>query len=337
MVRSLAQEVGVREACQALDLPRATFYRHKRPPEVVPERRPSSPRALRKEERLEVLGILHSDRFVDQTPYEVYATLLDEGSYLCSVSTMYRILAQGGEVRERRNQLSHPVYQKPELLACAPNQVWSWDISRLKGPVKWNWFYLYVILDIFSRYVVGWMVAYREAAFLAQRLIQESCGKQDIGPDSLTIHSDRGSSMTSKGVAQLLADLGVTKSLSRPHISNDNPFSEAQFKTLKYRPRFPDRFGCIQDARAFCQNFFDWYNFNHRHSGIGFMTPYRVHYGKAGELQEQRSRVLFAAYQAHPERFVREVPQPPALPSAVWINPPQGGHEHSDGSTLNSN
>jgi len=236
---------------------------------------------------------------------------------------MYRLLEANAEVRERRDQLRHPDYQKPELLATAPNQVWSWDITKLLGPVKWTYFYLYVILDIFSRYVVGWMVASMESAALAQRLIRETCEKQMIDRDRLTLHADRGSSMKSKPVALLLADLGVTKTHSRPHISDDNPYSEAQFKTLKYRPDFPKRFGCIEDARGFCQNFFPWYNTGHRHSGIGLLTPEVVHYGLAKDVIRAREEVLRHAYDAHPERFVRQRPMPPALPEAAWINKPK--------------
>jgi putative transposase len=260
---------------------------------------------------------------VDKAPAEVYATLLDEEKYLCSERTMYRLLAEHDEVRERRDQLRHPAYTKPELLATGPNQVWSWDITKLLGPAKWTYFYLYAILDIFSRYVVGWMVAHRESAELARRLIQSTCEKQDITPDQLTIHSDRGSPMKAKVVAQLMADLGVTKSHSRPHVSDDNPYSESQFKTLKYRPDFPDRFGSQLDARSFCSAFFHWYNADHRHSGIGLLTPEDVHHGRASAVVEARSAVLARMYELHPERFVRGCPTPPAAPTAVWINPPK--------------
>lgn len=235
---------------------------------------------------------------------------------------MYRILAAHSEVRERRDQLRHPTYTKPELLATAPNAVWSWDITKLLGPRTWTYFYLYVILDIYSRYVVGWMVAHRETAELAKRLIHETIVNQGITAGSLTIHADRGTSMSSKPLALKLADLGVTKSHSRPHVSNDNPFSEAQFKTLKYRPSFPRRFGSIEDARAFCVPFFDWYNGSHHHSALGLHTPESVHNGIAAAMREQRAAVLCAAYVAHPERFVRFIPTPPQLPTAVWINPP---------------
>jgi putative transposase len=235
---------------------------------------------------------------------------------------MYRILDKHNELKERRKQVSRPYYEKPELLAAAPNQVWSWDITKLKGPVKWTYFYLYVILDIFSRYVVGWMVTYRERSALAKRLIEETCHKQDISQDQLTIHADRGSSMTSKAVAHLLADLGVTKTHSRPYVSNDNPYSESQFKTLKYCPEFPERFGSIQDARNFCCPFFTWYNTEHKHSGIGLMTPEQVHYGQAPQVLARRSQVLKAAFKQHPARFKGKLPRPLELPKAAWINKP---------------
>lgn len=272
-----------------------------------------------------MVEILNSERFVDRSPAQIYATLLDEDTYLCSERTMYRILDERGEVRERRNQLTHPKYVKPQLLATAPNQVWSWDITKLRGPTKWAHFYLYVILDIFSRYVVGWMVSRRESATLAKKLIQESCDKQGIAPGQLTVHADRGPSMRSKLVAHLLADLGITKTHTRPYTSSDNPYSESQFKTLKYCPQFPDKFGGLEDARAFGQVFFPFYNTEHRHSGIGYMTPEAAHYGEAPHLLQRRQRALDAAFQAHPERFVRGQPTPPALPKAAWINPPTKG------------
>jgi putative transposase len=319
--RSLSTEIGIQPACAALGLARSGFYRVQGPAKKSAPR-PSPPRTLSSEERQAVLATLHSDRFVDQAPATVYATLLDEGRYHCSIRTLYRILDEQAEVKERRNQLRHPVYQKPELLATAPNQVWSWDITKLLGPVTWTYFHLYVILDIFSRYVTGWMVAPRESATLAQRLIAETCAKQGIGPSQLLLHADRGPSMTSKPVALLLAELGVTRSHSRPQVSNDNPFSEAQFKTLKYRPEFPARFGSIEDARVFCQRFFAWYNGEHHHSGIGLMTPAAVHEGRAATMRDARQQVLLTAYAAHPERFVNKPPQPPILPHTVWINPP---------------
>jgi putative transposase len=317
----MAPTIGTAAACAALGVSRATAYRRRHPaPPAVP--RPGPARALSEGERRTVLDQLRSPRFVDRAPAEVYATLLDEDTYVCSIRTMYRLLAATGEVRERRNQLRH-VAPKPELLATRPNAVWSWDITKLLGPAKWTYFYLYVILDIFSRYVVGWMVAHRESAVLAERLIATTCEKQEITAGQLTIHADRGTSMTSKPVALLLADLGVTRTHSRPHVSDDNPFSEAQFKTLKYRPEFPDRFATIEAARAFCQPFFTWYNTEHRHAGIGLLTPATVHYGDAGRVTARRHQVLAAAYALHPERFVRKPPEPPAPPIAVWINPPQ--------------
>jgi putative transposase len=323
-VEQMAPTVGRAAACRALDVPRASLYRELQEATEAAVRiaRPSPARALDAGERRAVLELLHSERFVDRAPSEMYATLLDEGNYVCSIRTMYRILEENGEVRERRDQLQHPQYQKPELLARGANQVWSWDITKLLGPVKWTYFYLYVILDIFSRYVVGWMVAPRESAELAKRLITETSSKQNIAPEQLTIHADRGTSMTSKPVALLLADLGITKTHSRPHVSDDNPYSESQFKTLKYRPEFPERFGCIEDGRAFCQRFFTWYNTEHHHTGIGLLTPEMVHYGLAQQVIRERQQILDAAYARRPERFVRQRPQAPELPEAVWINPP---------------
>jgi putative transposase len=322
--QDLRMDVGAAAACRSLDIARPTFYRQLGIKiEETPATRPAPPRTLSALERQEVLDVLHTDRFMDKAPTEVYATLLDEGIYHCSVRTMYRILGEAGENHERRDQARHPKYKAPELLATAPNQVWSWDITKLLGPVKWSYFYLYVILDIFSRYVVGWMVAPQESSALAKRLIAQTCEKQNVVPGQLTIHADRGSSMKSKPVALLLADLGITKSHSRPHVSDDNPYSESQFKTLKYRPGFPDRFGSIQDSRSFCQDFFPWYNCEHRHSGIGLLTPEMVHYGKAEAVISQRQIVLSSAFDEHPERFVRGLPSPPPLPEAAWINKPK--------------
>jgi putative transposase len=322
---TLAADVGTAAACRAMGVARATLYRHRRPKEPPKETRPKrrQPRALDHRERQAVLDVLHSPRFVDKAPAAVWAALLDEGTYHCSIRTMYRILHDHAEVRERRNQLRHPNYKKPELLATGPNQVWSWDITKLLGPAKWTYFYLYVILDIYSRYAVGWMLASRENADLAKRLIRDSIDRQNVSPGELIIHSDRGPSMKSHTVAQLLGSLGVTKSHSRPHVSNDNPFSESQFKTLKYRPDFPDRFGSQQDAHAFCKSFFHWYNHEHYHSGLGMLTPAAVHYGRACEILATRQQTLDAAFGAHPERFVCKPPEPLALPEAVWINPPR--------------
>jgi putative transposase len=325
-VATLGSRTNRKQACEALDVPRSSFYRHLSARQKTPlvQRHPrAAPLALGEDEKKEVIGILHSERFQDTAPRQICATLLDEGRYLCSVRTMYRILeACHGDVKERRRHVQRPSYAKPELLATGPNQVWSWDITKLKGPVKWTYFYLYVILDIFSRYVVGWMVAQAEAAYLAKRLIADSCAKQTIVPGQLTVHADRGSSMRSKSVAFLLADLGVTKTHSRPHVSNDNPYSEAQFKTLKYCPQFPGRFGSIQDARSFCRRFFDWYNKEHRHSGIAMMTPEHVQYGLADRIYRQRQDVLDNAFVKHPNRFKYKTPVPQSPPKAVWINQP---------------
>lgn len=321
---TLSKEVGQEAACDALSIPRATFYRYlsQRNTEVPENKRPAPPLALSTEEEQRVIEILHSPRFVDSAPQQVYAGLLDEGTYLCSTRTMYRILHKHQEVKERRRQVRRPHYKKPELLATAPNQVWSWDITKLKGPVKWTYFYLYVILDIFSRYVVGWMVAHREQAVLAKRLIAETCKKQLIEEGQLTIHADRGSSMKSKAVAHLLADLGVTKTHSRPYVSNDNPYSESQFKTLKYCPGFPALFGSIQDAREFCRHFFPWYNQEHKHSALGLLTTEQVHYGLDREVLEHRAHVLEAAFKQHPARFKGKLPRPLEPPKAAWINKP---------------
>ncbi len=324
MVTQFSAHVGVQPACKALCLSRAGFYRRRHALHHPPESniRPRPPLALAGTERQEVLDILHSERFVDQAPQVVYVTLLDEGRYICSARTMYRILAQENEVRERRNQRRHPHYTKPELIATGPNQVWSWDITKLKGPAKWTYFYLYVILDIFSRLVVGWMVAPRESSELAKRLIRESCEKQGIESGQLILHADRGSSMKSKPVAFLLADLGVTKTHSRPHVSNDNPYSEAQFKTLKYRPEFPQRFGCLQDARNYCRAFFDWYNTQHLHSGIAMLTPQAVHYGQSDIILKHRTETLEMARMKNPIRFIGKPLALPEVPEAVWINKP---------------
>ena len=322
MIREKQSSFGIRPLCMALGIARASYYRVQSPI-TFPNTERSHPRALSVEERQAVLSVVNSERFCDQAPAEVYATLLDEEQYLCSERTMYRILAENQEVRERRDQLSHPRYAAPELLASRPNEVWSWDITKLLGPAKWTYFYLYVILDIFSRYVVGWMVAYRESAQLAKRLIEQIIERQGIEPGKLTLHADRGSSMTSKPVAFLLAELGVTKTHSRPYVSNDNPYSESQFKTMKYRPEFPERFGSYQDARGFCGEFFPWYNQEHHHSGLGFLTSFEVHFGKAEQQREKRALVLRRAFEKNPERFVRGLPTPPALPEQVWINKPK--------------
>jgi putative transposase len=284
--------------------------------------RQPSHRALKAEERQEILDLFHSNRFIDTAPGALYATLLGEGTYLCSTRTMYRILGSNNEVKERRAQRQRPNYSKPELVATGPNQVWSWDITKLRGAARLQNFSLYVMIDIFSRLVVGWLVADGEHTSLAIQLMRSACEKQGIQPDTLTLHSDRGSVMTSGDVADLLSSLGIVKTHSRPYTSNDNPFSEAHFKTLKYGPDFPKTFGSIEDAKSFCRSFFDWYNTKHCHSGIAYFTPEQLHYGEAFAIQEKRKAALLAAYTQNPERFVKGMPQPPEIPEAVWINPP---------------
>lgn len=314
---------SIKSLCSALGEPRSSYYRsqHSSIPQSPAATSRSSLRRLTDNEEERVLQILNSERFRDTAPGEVYATLLDEGDRICSERTMYRILARHGMNKERR-QLAPRNYKKPELLATRPNELWSWDITKLKGPTKWTYYYLYKIIDVFSRYVVGWMVAHRESAELAEGLIAETILKQEIKPGQLTIHADRGSSMTSVTVGQLLADLGVTKTHSRPHVSNDNPYSESGFKTLKYRPGFPEYFGSIEDARLFCQVFFSWYNTEHRHSGIAMLTPDNVHYNQCDSILDARSITLMKAYLDHPERFVKGVPKVAMVPKEVWINKP---------------
>lgn len=320
-VQQCLPTLSVMAVCLALGLARASFYRHSKP-RFVGVRKPS-PRALDGVERAAVLSALNSERFCDLAPAQVYATLLDEDCYLCSERTMYRILAANAQVKERRDHARRPNYAAPQLLARRPKELWSWDITKLLGPVKWSYFHLYVILDVFSRYVVGWMVAPKESAALAKKLIAESCEREGIKPDQLTLHADRGTSMRSKPVELLLADLRVERTHSRPQVSNDNPFSEAHFRTLKYRPDFPERFDSIEHAREHCVDFFDWYNDEHRHSGLALMTPRDVHKGKINERLAKRAAVLDVAFATNPERFVRGNPRPAQPPSIVWINPPQ--------------
>jgi putative transposase len=310
---------GVVAILVALGLSVATFYRRRRPAEPR-TLRPSPARALSAGEREDVLALLHAPRFVDKSPAEVLATLLEEGHFPCSERTMYRILEANSEVRERRDQLRHPAYTKPELIAVRPSQVWTWDITKLRTHVKFEYLYLYVIIDIYSRYIVGWLLADRESAQLAERLVKETCEKHGVTPDYL--HADRGSAMKSKLLSQLLAQLDIERSHSRPHVSNDNPFSESQFKTLKYHPSFPEKFGGLDDGLAFCREFFPWYNEHHHHGALAYLTPHQVHYGQAEEALRQRHEVLLTAYQAHPERFVAGPPRMPTLPRAVYINPP---------------
>jgi putative transposase len=324
VAKDLSMKTNIQAACSVLGIPRATYYRRwsdkAKPRGSTPLRK--HPLALSEIERQRVLNTLRSKRFVDKSPGEIVPILLDEGVYLCSERTMYRILKDASEIRERRQRAAQSHFKKPELLALGPNEVWSWDITKLKGSRKWSYYYLYVILDIYSRYVVGWMVADRESAELAKRLISKACEKQNIQPNQLTLHADRGTSMKSKAVAYLLADLGVTKTHSRPYTSDDNPYSESQFKTLKYCPQFPERFGCIEDANVFCRAFFRWYNDEHRHSGINRLTPKSLHQGFAKAVLEKRERVLEKAFSDHPERFKNKKPTGGKLPEKVWINPP---------------
>ena len=321
IAQELSQVVSIAQACQALGVPRSRLYpRQQR--SALP--RPTPAHALSGEERTAIRAVLNSERFMDRAPRQIYAALLDEGTYLCHWRSMYRILHDFSEVRERRNQRQHPVYQKPELLAESPNQVWSWDITKLRGPAKWTHFALYTVIDIFSRLIVGWMIAERESAELAKQLIATAAANQGIQPEQLTLHADNGKPMKAKTLALLLSDLGVQKSHSRPYVSDDNPFSEAHFKTVKYHPTYPDRFGCVQDARGWARPFFDWYNYEHYHTGLNLLTPASVHYGQAEDVRQQRQVVLAAAYAQFPQRFMRGQPIVKGAPDAVWINPPVG-------------
>lgn len=334
----LASVTGMREACRLLGIPRSTLYRIRQPEQEQPgverpesSRQPKqSVRALTNAERAEVRDVLNSERFQDQSPRQVYATLLDEDEYLCHWRTMYRVLEEHDEVRERRNQVRHPSYARPELLATGPNQLWSWDITRMRGPVTWSYYYLYVMLDVFSRYVVAWLLAQQESAALAQDLVAAAYTKQNIEPGQLTIHADRGAPMMAKSMAMLMSDLGINESHSRPHVSDDNPYSEAHFHTVKYRPDYPDRFGCLSDARSWCEGFFPWYNNEHHHSALHLLTPADVHYGRAEEKLAQRQAVLQQAYAAHPERFVNGSPTVSPLPTTVWINRPASADGPAD-------
>jgi putative transposase len=334
----LPREIATAPVCEALGLSRAVVYRRRKPPVArAKPPRPRPARALDLCERQKVLDTLHAKRFCDQSPVEVYATLLEEDGYLCSPRTMYRILAKSKEVRERRNQLRHPRYHRPELVATGPNQVWSWDITKLKGPIKWTYYHLYVMLDLFSRYVVGWLLATHESASLAARLVSETCAKQNVREGELTIHADRGTAMISKTLAEKLIDLGVKKTHSRPRVSNDNPFSEAHFKTFKYWPGFPDRFDSPQHAREVGRAFFPWYNHQHHHSALRYLTPAVVHHGHSEQVLAERHRVRMAAYLERPDRFVNGPPRLDRLPEAVWINPPEKTtHQIAPGSTQRS-
>lgn len=329
MIAALSDQVGVESACKAFGIARSTYYYRAKPKAKSnsSDTRRTPDFAYSINEKREILTVMNSERYMDKNPYEIYASQLDAGNFLCSVRTMYRILNENGQAKERRNIKRKTNYKKPELLATHPNEVWSWDITKLKSPQKWTYFYLYVFIDIFSRYVVGWMVAYRELSSLATKLISETCERQNIQRDQLTIHADRGSSMKSKPVAFLMSDLGITKSHSRPYVSNDNPYSESYFKTLKYSPAFPSNFNCIVDAREFCRVFFKWYNHEHYHSGIGFMTPYSVHYGSADEILKKRGEVLVRAFKENPKRFRNRKPVLRNLPRSVWINKPDNIEE----------
>lgn len=326
-VVEIAPSLGVAATCEAFGIPRATYYRNREPVYGPKPRRRSPARRIPDAEREQILEVLHEPRFIDLAPAQVFAALLEEGRYLCSIRTMHRILAKNAELRERRNQLRHAVYEKPELCATQPNSLWSWDITKLRGPAKWTYFYLYVILDVYSRYVVGWMIAHRESAALASKLIAATCKAQGVERDQLTLHADRGSSMKSKAVALLLSDLGVTKTHSRPHVSDDNPYSEAQFKTMKYRPDFPGRFGSITDSRGFCRDFFSWYNYEHHHSGLALMTPADVHNGRVEQRVTERQAVLDRVFAQHPERFTKGRPIAGRPSGEVWINKPVAAME----------
>ena len=320
---ALEAVTSTKRACALLGAPRATLYRRRRPLAARPEvTRPEPANKLTELERQRILELLRSEEYCDLAPAQLWARLLDDGTYLCSISTMYRLLAAAGENRERRRQRTHPARKKPELIARQPNQVWSWDITKLQGPDRGVYYELFVIIDIYSRYAVGWMVSPAETGELAKTFIEDAIARQDVDRGQLTIHADRGTSMTSKPVAQLLVDLGVARSHSRPHVSNDNPYSEAHFKTLKYCPAFPGRFGSIEDARSFCASFFEHYNHVHRHAGIGLHTPASVHYGTAREVRAQRQVTLDAAYATNPARFRHQRPTPPKLPTIAWINEP---------------
>jgi putative transposase len=329
VLKEVAPEIGVKTACMATSLPRSTYYRHKKPAKKTAATKRVSIRGLSAQEKEKVREQLNSTRFVDLAPREVYATLLDEGQYFCHWRTMYRILSEQSEVRERRNQKRNPKHKRPELVASGPNQLWSWDITKFHGPEKWRYYYIYSIIDVYSRFTPGWMVAEKESAKLAGQLVAKTCARQKIAPDQLTLHGDRGAPMTAKSMTQLLNELNIAKTHSRPYTPDDNPFSEAHFKTLKYRPDYPSFFESLAEARNWCRDFFAWYNFQHHHSGIELLTPAVVHFGLADQVLADRQSVLVQAYRKHPERFVNGFPQPKTLPDAVWINPPKPCTEQS--------
>ncbi len=319
---ALAKNIEISTACKMLGVPRSSLYRA-RQPKAAAKPRPRPKRALTEADKTEVRQLLNSERFVDLAPRQVYANLLDEEIYLCHWRTMYRILDEHQESNERRNQLKHPPTAIPRWEATGPRQLWSWDITKLLGPEKWSYHYLYVIIDVYSRFVVGWMIAQQESAALAETLITETCFRENIPPEKLALHSDRGAAMRSKTVAQLLVDLHIAQSFSRPYTPNDNPYSEAHFKTLKYRPNFPDHFDTLPQARLWVQNFFDWYNYHHYHSALELLTPATVHFDQVGAVQSHRQKTLDAAFNNHPERFVKGKPTVSKLPKSVWINPPK--------------
>lgn len=321
----LAAAVGTRAACRMLAVPRATLHRHRIPKPVVTGtgRRSESHRRLSDCEQRAICEAAHNERFADLSVREIYATLLDEGTYLGSISTMYRVLRRAGETRERRRLATHPARVKPELAASGPRQVWCWDITKLLGPQKWTYYYLYVVIDVYSRYVTGWRLEHRESATFAEELFATAIAREGLDPRKLTVHSDGGTAMTSKSLAQLFMDLGVTKSRSRPHVSNDNPYIESHFKTLKYGPSFPGHFANIYQARDFCRRFFAWYNCQHRHSGIALLTPEDVHLGHVQQRRDARRAVLLQAWNKHPERFVHGKPEPPTLAPIAYINQPE--------------
>lgn len=306
--------------CETLGVNRSTWYNHLAP-KTTPEGR-TPPRKLAESERAEVLRTLNSETFQNESVPTVYAKLLDKETYLCSQRTMYRILKDQKQTRPRRHEREHPNYHKPQLVATGPNQVWSWDITRLKGPKSWIFYELYVVIDIYSRCIVSWCLSEHESGEQAKALIKAACIREGINKHQLTVHSDRGRAMRSKQLSDLYGELGIIRSLNRPRVSNDNPYSESQFKTLKYRPDYPDRFGSIEDARTHLRAFFEWYNTEHRHSGIAMMPPAEVHAGRSEEIRRKRQTILRKAHQRHPERFVRGIPQAKGVPEKVWINEP---------------
>jgi len=330
-IEAWAPRVGIEAACRAFGMSPRTYNHRRQAAEgrLAPRRSRASGRprklpawTLPDEERDQVRAVLCEERFADLAPAQVYATLLDEGRYLCSISTMYRILREHDLIHERRRGHRRRGHGAPVVAASAPNQAWSWDISRLRGPVPRSWFYLYVVLDIYSRKIVGWSIDTVESDAVARRLIRRACEREGVDADTLVLHSDRGAQMTSTSMAELLEDLGVTRSLSRPRTSNDNPYSEANFKTAKYRLDYPARFESLEGARTWMRRFAAWYNTEHYHSGIAHLHPADVHNGTAGEVVAARQHVLDEAYAANPDRFRRRRPHAAKPPTEAWINRP---------------